>query len=883
MNSSGIHYLLPLSGHASADASSYPPIVLDVLDLADFARLYKLSFDANAMNATTITLANVLLSTDPAAALASAFVDFDANIAGRILVDGELPEYPAEQLASFKVALLAHVVDSVAWASAPTVVVQADRVPVGLALPSADPSSTKSEPQSHFDKLQAASSTKGAADKKAFDDARAAVRKSIASVLQLSSLFARAADKVKASPAAISVLKQVCCLSDADRIAFMSAIVGSAIGYAADDLPLPVLRNGVVDNTARNLALDHALKNYVKNEKIEELVSSVPNINTALKNFSSEQEKRDNPLTLVLNDNTASGTAVVIANDVVIPITTGKVVAQNYMAEAAAYENVMRNVSSRYAGSFSQEDVDVLNSRNVYIDSKHAPSYTFTRFTLKFAITKGGPPLQRDIDGVVMYSLKDGSKGEKTEKQKGFKLSGLPLFGYGGDKTSVYSVLQSTDGGKEVIKQFTTLFDRDVVKCDVNFFKEFLSVYSYAMSGLGSKSQPPSDYTDIPDAGGVVSRYANHTAALVKFTTEKLDIILKVLSNKQGLRIMIQDQIALGGVYYLPAVAFLCTKLGVGGGAVTEAVTVNCHGIIKTLKYFRIAATDGNDGQLINCTDDPHKGQFEPGVIRLGLTHTYLKDEETTILDKVKGVIYKREGSFDLELLKDRVLIDLTIPGYGFNPQQQYAYKTGVDFKGHYVLHDTKDSTCLYNYNNLRGTKGFIVYSSLADWNNDVRVRQLTMLHKTHVLTVSPTIVTSFLGVYLVGVRRDCMVFKTDESEVKLSTIRSAAAAMNFSKMALFGDLYDKVPKEYAMMFNVNSEFLPRLFPEFTKDLQLGIGSQAAYKYLVKKGKKVTSQVEIGPHLETFAKNLASLGDSKYVGTNTYEDINIDDLKFDTE
>jgi len=308
------------------------------------------------------------------------------------------------------------------------------------------------------------------------------------------------------------------------------------------------------------------------------------------------------------------------------------------------------------------------------------------------------------------------------------------------------------------------------------------------------------------------------------------------MAVNQAIRTAVAEEISLCGVVQLPPLCRL--REFVGDDANYRVVAVAAHDLVTKLG-FNIYASDGCIGQLINGKFKHVADTYNVGYKQLDVGHGYapiMRPDMPSAKTRLQKYV-RSKGDFisGLSIGANDVLVDLTIDGNLYNPQNEDKFAAGDAFKADYLLTGRFDSHGCYTVEDLSRFAAFAVYVGprflcpVGKLNDKKKqVASLKALFETYDCTITPTNIADWWGVYLVGTKRGksskCPNYKDIVMRfVTLNILKAKAVVHGFTEYVV--DTYSNHHSQCS--------FLGK-FPVSLKALRSvdgkQIGSDAAYK-----------------------------------------------------
>jgi len=667
-------------------------------------------------------------------------------------------------------------------------------------------------------------------------DTRPDVYNQIQEIMTIGNLYAAAFFKLE-SKEARQMLDNIMLMSPKPRTELLSLIPFSALVYPSEEVP-GINRDDQIGQLSTYLHDSPKMT-----AALSSILGRTPNERSVLKQYEAVNADRKYKLAVNLPDPTATGGGCTVTIDTVIPVTHNKIIFGRNMSEGRALSNTVKVMTVNYKETFGQDLMDVVYQANMFVnmDPKYAPSNLWSRFSIKVLFdSQSSSAAYKKIQCLLMYSLRSGKGNKPQDPINRANIASIPLIAYGGDRNAIYSVAMSTKAGREVIRDFE---ERALGQYEEAPFEIYADYYMSAVPYLVKGSLLDGD---CRRAGAPVKEQVDNNGdkfkGVVTFTDEKFSEIIKVLAGHQGMRFAIQDEMGFGGT----AIAGILNLLTGLRASKRKALTVCCHTLVLNLGV-EILMSDYIAGQNVFGefvpADPARRKDTRAEAIVLN------NDYEATKLDENMVNRFARRSNPSCKTTP--ILVDLTVPGRLYCPQNEEKKNLQEVFRGKNVLHDDKDSRCLYSPDELSEFDGFMVYFSLGvflDKGDKTRksIGRWIKLFTDYDITFSPTTVMHYFGVYMIGVRK--------KTEAYDWSVRSNGVPMGVGDMAMFKKVvvahvvaklrcfinhYDKIPGGCRQMFVANADVI-NSFSDALKPSRVSVGTRDAYEHLVKASTSVS-------------------------------------------
>lgn len=574
-----------------------------------------------------------------------------------------------------------------------------------------------------------------------------------------------------------------------------------------------------------------------KMEYVNSFLRHPPGEHSAFKHATLPANSIDNPIGVPIPDPNAILKPVVVMKDVVIVSASLKSVYYNHRANFAASRSIINTVKNTDSKQFDQIEKDTVVEKNIFscVDLNMDP--ILTRYTIKPLVDKkNSNALHTEIEGVRFHSQRsDKAKinisvndPASFDMEKNVRVNFIPPNVFGGSRAEVCAAMLSTPLGKALIDKFV----EDVGGSNYEKTRAY-SFTDYQMFFKESLVEGPTQLT--ADAVSRRKDFATKATGIEVYWKDFVfKTVLKVLASHLGFLSTLGTEMSIAGLPCLPGV-FTLKK----SGAIDQKssiVAINCHATLVACKILPTHSDFMHGQQAVGGVFLPLDEKACParGVNKVHVKHQYLDDKFYGEIIKHKR--YDRVGGVPSDLFQDTtVLIDLTIPGLLYLPQNIEKAKENKEFKGQGVLIDDPETTCLYDFKDLANCRAFMVYINHKVLLEAGFLRKFGLL-KNFNLSFSPLPAACLLGVYLVGWRttiKSDVTFKVRALEPKV--LRNNVIVHLVTKNHMVTDHFSRIPIDPGLIYDSLTNFLPLLDITALDQIRVGVGTIKSIKEYIKR------------------------------------------------
>jgi len=634
--------------------------------------------------------------------------------------------------------------------------------------------------------------------------------------------------------------------------------LGLSGAATAHGLPPPNKENPLLSNKEdASVIYLHDLQRdlEVNFESIDNFLRMPPGQHNALSHALLDDIVAEYPMSHLLTDPNGNLQPLVVMERSNVVMAGKNNIGYNVMAQIKAFKEVYAEVTGRYKGEFTTDDVAKVVDKNIYVQVTHKPGRLWSRYTIRPVkdLTKSSTAVS-NFKGIKVHSQRsDKTKLEPDgERNLHIELGYVPPNVFGGDRPSVYFSLVATEFGQKFMLGVEHLLSdgkyRDAVP---NAYGDYYLFYASAVLPLIVSDD------DNQKRQGYVSSPAKVVEFWDRFILPKL---IKVLSSHLGFLGVLGLEASICGI---PALAGLLI-LAEAGAIMGERITaIACHELVARLGG-KIASSDGYAGQ------NQIGGEFRPvnpklfsmdGVKRVDVGNDHVRDEKHSGL--VPHMRYVRRKKL---IIKNhaKVLVDLTVPGLLYCPMNELkANNTEIQFKGEKLLMDDKYTESLYLVEELMQLDAFMVYFPMTAFSTVPKVRALEPLAQKFKLSFAPTPVLCLMGVYLVGYSRQAYPGVTPVRDLPIIYLKNNIIAHLVTKTTLLMEHFSAIPISPERIFEDITNYT-RYFPGTDKVLRGNVGGLKAYKEYVKRSREKQGTEDFSPsgHFDHFKSNLEAIPES---------------------
>lgn len=651
--------------------------------------------------------------------------------------------------------------------------------------------------------------------------ARSGLRGKINDFFAPEKMYAYAACRLsEVDTAGRQVLKDLMLMDPKQRVKTLNVLATSSLEYV----------NTPIQFTEADLVA--AFKKYAGIPADPAVLSALhkpANQNSPYKNFSTVNAGLHNPVSNLIEAPDGSTAGLVVLVDACYPKVDSCMIYPRLMAERCAFISLMRNLG-KY--KFSNSDIEQVSKCSTFVidDLVDFPDPVWSRATVKIVANDDSTAYHKSMKKVACYTLRSGyNRDEKDEDYNDSiyerSLATIPTCAYGSEQASLFAVLTGSDEGRQVIKKYEIALKNDYEPFDIRYYKNYYHAYTTLLCGGENAFY---NFGEVEDGWEAALRtYGEKRGEIALYNKDFFEAkLMKIMATNQAIRAAIAEELSIAGIVHLPSLAILRKAFG----SDCKVIAIAAHEIVGKFG-FDISHTDGSIGQNL-------AGEFrglklnQQKIERLDVGHDYAKPDGTRF-----AKYYRKRGFLPADI-GDHLLVDLTVDGAMYNPQNKQNFDAGVSFKAKRMLVGVCGQLCLYSADELMRFRGFVVYIGSGFFNplemkieqKRVHIAGVLRLLKKFKLTIGPTNLIDWTGHYLIGVERGVAVDYPDFSLLQLSRI---ATLMTITKGKALVNGFAKYNSDPQWTYNYAAEFLPKYFPTVMADLRtvdrVPIGTKAAF------------------------------------------------------
>jgi len=362
------------------------------------------------------------------------------------------------------------------------------------------------------------------------------------------------------------------------------------------------------------------------------------------------------------------------------------------------------------------------------------------------------------------------------------KLTSIPQTAYSTTPVALFMVMNQTSEGKAVLDRYVTNLTKNYKPIEMKHYYNYFNIVEALRRNVDS--QFTDDHEHSVNLKFALSTYGTMESKLKDYHDEVfVPKLRKYMATNDAIRTAIAEELSTGFISQLPPICLLREYLV--DAEKFDTMAIASHELVEKLG-FKITHSDGLRGIDVFGQLQPlppsHRRHFTP----VNVGHDFVRSTDDNRLDDYA----RRVKLHHVDSPGNLILIDLTINGALYNPQNDDEFKLDKTFKGKKLLTGRYNASCLYTVAQLEKYEGFLVHVGIPFFSPPAGgvsktpfIKEMKRLLDNYSLFLSPTPITDPWGAYLVGIKRTRITPSHIPSTAKIIDLRTRMITLNVFKM----------------------------------------------------------------------------------------------------